>query len=156
MLRCPQACQEPGRGTKKRYPDRHQRSEHGVAKLVCGINGCQRAFILSDLEQHELTHGRKPVCLQTADQRWRCQKPGCNKTYQKSNSLHAHHRSAHGARKLVCGIDGCRKAFTTAGNRKRHGITHVKACLHCGKRQAHLEGCRVMQAALAIATLGTK
>ncbi|KAI9291231.1 hypothetical protein K502DRAFT_326394 [Neoconidiobolus thromboides FSU 785] len=65
----------------------------------------------------------KPVC----DLPFDCPKPGCNKTFKRSEHLKRHLNSVHNPIKsFICSYIDCGKAFSRSDNLNQHIRTHIR------------------------------
>ncbi|KAJ3409336.1 hypothetical protein HDV05_004475 [Chytridiales sp. JEL 0842] len=68
---------------------------------------------------------------------FKCNFPGCNKTFRQVKCLLAHDRVHTGERPFTCPFPGCTKSFSQASGLRSHTLTHTGerpyACDVCGK-----------------------
>ena len=105
----------------------HKRTVHALKGYVCTL--CDKAFpIKNDLVRHCYTHSpNKP---------FKCDKPGCDKSFTCKASLNKHIQLKHTADKVYRCIN-CSKTFKLESDIQRHMFTHTSVrpfkCTLCTK-----------------------
>ena len=121
----PFPCLEKGCGAKFWRKDqmlRHVKTVHEKqTPFICLEEGCGAMFgQKSDMLNHVGQVHRK-------ERMFLCTENECDASYKQNRVLSDHMRSKHGHPKLVCGVQGCNKAFVWSSVRFKHKrLTHSK------------------------------
>ena len=88
-------------------------------QFVCDINECKKTFIQnSKLIRHKLLHNIEK------ERPFKCDEPGCNKSYNKKESLKLHNESVHLKIKYSCDWKDCNKTYKSKSGLIRHKFLH--------------------------------
>lgn len=90
-------------------------SVFSAIKYTCSYSGCELQFKRKDqLDSHEYTHSKV--------RKFRCNEPGCDKTYVNNAHLQRHKRTVHTKSKAIfhCEVESCAAFFDSSTKLKQH------------------------------------
>ena len=107
-----------------------KRFKNLVECYPCPVDDCQILFeSQKELESHKKTHSKL----------YKCEYPGCDKSYMKTINLRKHKKSHFKSKKMYyCPFEGCNKGFTASYSVNLHYRVHTGnkpfQCKLCGKK----------------------